>query len=48
MKNLSIMEKKVSYRVFWKTLRHIKDQNISDLSVHFTAELIEAKIKQSI
>lgn len=42
------MEKKVTYTDFWKILRQIKDQNISDLSVHFTAELIEAKIKHSI
>lgn len=42
------METKVSYTVFRKMLKQIKDQNFSDLSVHFTAELIEAKIKHSI
>lgn len=35
------MEKKVSYAVFYKMLRQIKDKNISDLSVHFTADLID-------
>lgn len=38
------MKTNVSYTVFCKMLGQIKDQNISDLSVHFTAELIEAKI----